>query len=114
MLEAAIALMAIAETRHNGYVDVPPSEITLEIYEELIKCGLSLSRSDALWMNGWRVYSVRAMRSGLYREYIPKSIHTRIASPDVRVPSLEEIEDITQTEFPAEDLNGMRNKSCMD
>ena len=114
MLEAAIALMVIAETRQNGYVDVPPSEITLEIYEELIKCGLSLSRSDAIWIDGWRVHSPRAVRAGLYREYIPKSIHTRIASPDVRVPSLEEIEDITQTELPAGDLDGMRNRSRMD
>ena len=114
MLEAAIALMAIAETRHNGYVDVPPSEITLEIYEELIKCGLSLSRSDAIWMDGWRVHSSRAVHAGLYREYIPKSIHTRIASPDVHVPNLDEIEDIAQANFTAEDLKGMRDKSRMD
>ena len=114
MLEAAIALMSIAETRGNGYVDVPPSEITLEIYEELIKCGLSLSRSDALWMDGWRLYSPRAVRAGFYREYIPKSIHTRMVSPDIRVPSIEEIEDMAHAEFSAEELSGMRDKSCMD
>jgi hypothetical protein len=114
MLEAAIALMAIAETRHSGYVDVPPSEITLEIFEELVKCGLVLSRSDALWMDGWRVYSSRAVRAGLYREYTPQSIHTRIASPEVRVPSLDEIEDIAQSESSVEDLNGIRSKLRMD
>jgi hypothetical protein len=114
MLEAAIALMAIAETRRNGYVDVPPSGITPEIFEELTMCGHSLSRSDALWMDGLRLHSPRAVRAGLYREYTPQSIYTRIASPGVRVPNLDEIEDITQAELPAEDLNGMRDKLSMD
>jgi hypothetical protein len=114
MLEATISLMAIAETRHNGYVDVPPSEITPEIYEELIKCRHSLSRSDALWMDGWRLYSPRAVRAGLYRAYTPQSIYTRIASPGVRIPSIDEIEDIGEAELPAEDLNGMRDRSRMD
>jgi hypothetical protein len=114
MNEAAISLMAIAEMRHNGYVDVPPSEMTAEIYEELVKGGHSLSRSDALWMDGWRVYSPRAVRAGLYREYIPQSMHTRVASPDVRVPSFDEIEHITQAELSTEDLSGTRDKSRMD
>jgi hypothetical protein len=54
------------------------------------------------------------VRAGLYREYTPQSIYTRIASPGVRVPNLDEIEDITQAELPAEDLNGMRDKLSMD
>lgn len=114
MHEAAISLMAVADMWPNGYVDVPPSEITPEIYEDLIKCGHGVSRSDARWMDGWRVYSPRAVRAGLYRVYVPLSIHTRVASPGVHVPSLDEIEEITQAELPAEDLCGMREKSRMD
>jgi hypothetical protein len=60
------------------------------------------------------VYSPRAVRAGLYRVYVPRSIYTRVASAGVRIPTLEEIEDINQAEFPAEDLNAMREKSRMD
>ena len=114
MNEAAISLMAIAETRHNGYVEVPPSGVTPEIYDELILCGYSVGRSENLWVGGWCVYSPRAVRAGLYRDYIPQSTHTQVASPGVRVPSLDEIEDISDAELPAEDLNGMREKSRMN
>ena len=107
MREAAISLMAIAETRHEGYVDVPPSELTSEIYEELIKCGHAVSRSDHLWMDGWRVYSPRAVRAGFYKACIPQSLYTRIASRGVRIPDLAEIEDMQETEVPGEDLNGI-------
>lgn len=110
MNEAAISLMAIAEMRHNGYVEVPPSEVTPEIYDDLIQCGYSIGRSENLWVGGWCVYSPRAVRAGYYRAYIPQSIHTQVASPGVRVPSLEEIEDISEAE-PAEDLTGMRERS---
>jgi hypothetical protein len=114
MHEAAISLMAIAETRHKGYVDVPPSELTPEVYEDLIKCGHAVSRSDHLWMDGWRVYSPRAVRAGFYRACVPQSIYTRIASPDVRIPDLAEIEDMQEAEVTAENLNGMREKLHMD
>ena len=114
MNEAAISLMAIAEARHNGYVEVPPSGVTSEIYGELILCGYSVGRSENMWVGGWCVYSPRAVRAGLYRDYIPQSIHTQVASPGVRVPSLDEIEEISDAEFPAEDLNAMREKSRMN
>lgn len=114
MLEATMCLMAIADMRPNGYVDVPPSGVTPEIYDELAQCGAAVGRSENLWIDGWRVYSPRAVRAGLYRVYVPRSIHTRVASPGVRVPSLDEIEDVTQAELTAEDLNGMRQKTCMD
>lgn len=114
MLEATICLMAIAARRTYSYVDVPPSAVTPEILDELVQCGAAVGRSESLWIDGWRVYSPRAVRAGLYRVYVPRSIHTRVASPGVRVPSLDEIEHITQAEHAAEDLNGMREKSRMD
>jgi hypothetical protein len=114
MNKTAISLMAIAETRKNGYVEVPPSGVTPEIYEDLILCGYSIGRSEHLWVEGWCVYSPRAVRAGLYRAYKPQSRYTRVASPDVRVPSLDEIEDISEAEIPAEDLSGMSNKSRMN
>ena len=96
MLEATVCLISIAEIRHNGFVDTPPSAVTPEIRHELIQCGLAVSRSDHLWVDGWRVYSSRALRAGLYRDYVPQSTYTRVASLGVRVPTLDEIEDITQ------------------
>lgn len=114
MNETAISLMAIAETRRNGYVEVPPSGVTPEVYDELILCGYSIGRSENLWKGGWCVFSPRAVRAGLYRDYTPQSIYTQDASPDVRVPSLEEIEDISEAEPPAEDLNGMRERTRMN
>jgi hypothetical protein len=114
MLEATICLMAIADLRTYGYVDAPPSAVTPEILDELIQCGAAVGRSENLWIDGWRVYSPRAVRAGLFRVYVPRSIHTRVASPGVRVPSLDEIEDVTQAEFAPEDLSGMRQKTCMD
>ena len=114
MLETTICLMAIAAMRTNGYVDVPPSAVTPEMLDELVQCGVAVGRSENLWIDGWRVYSPRAVRAGLYRVYVPRSIHTRIESPGVRVPSLDEIEDVTQADLAPEDLNGMRQKTCMD
>jgi hypothetical protein len=107
MLEETISLIAMAEIRHNGYVDAPPSGVTAEIRDELILCGLAVSRSDHLWVDGWRIYSSRALRAGLYREYVPQSTFTRVASVGVRVPTLDEIENITQAELPTDDLNGI-------
>lgn len=114
MNEAAICLMVIAETRHDGYVEAPASAVTPEICDELIQCGYSVGRSENLWLGGWCVYSPRAVRAGLYRDYIPQSIHTRVESPGVRVPSLDEIEGISDAEIPAEDLNAIREKSRMN
>ena len=114
MLEATICILAIADLRTYGYVDLPPSAVTPEILDELIQCGAAVGRSESLWIDGWRVYSPRAVRAGLYRDYIPQSTHTQVASPGVRVPSLDEIEDISDAELPAEDLNGMREKSRMN
>ena len=114
MNEEAIALMAIAETRLKGYVEVPPLGITAEIYDVLILCGYSVGRSENLWIGGWCLYSPRAVRAGFYRAYTPQSSFTRIASPDVRVPRVDEIEEISEAELPAEDLNGMREKSRMN
>jgi hypothetical protein len=114
MLEATICILAIADLRSHGYADVPPSAVTPEIFDELLQCGAAVGRSESLWIDGWRVYSPRAVRAGLYRVYVPRSIYTRVASAGVRIPTLEEIEDINQAEFPAEDLNAMREKSRMD
>lgn len=106
--------MAIADMRTYGYVDVPPSAVTSEILDELVQCGAAVGRSENLWIDGWRVYSPRALRARLYRVYVPRSIYTRVASAGVHIPTLEEIEDLSQAECPAEDLNGMREKSHMD
>lgn len=114
MLETTICLMAIADMRIFGYVDVPPSVVTPEILDELVQCGAAVGRSENLWIDGWRVYSPRALRSGLYRVYVPRSIYTRVASAGVRIPTLDEIEDINQAESPAEEFNAMREKSRMD
>lgn len=114
MNEVAISLMVLANVRRNGYVDVPPSGITPEIYDELILSGYSVGRSDRLWMDGWCVYSPRAVRAGLFRAHIPQSIYTRVASLGVRVPYLEEIEEISEADLPVEDLNAMRDKSHLD
>lgn len=54
MLEATICLMAIADMRPNGHVDVPPSGVTPEIYDELVQCGAAVGRSENLWIDGWR------------------------------------------------------------
>ena len=111
MLEATICILAIADLRTYGYVDLPPSAVTPEILDELIQCGAAVGRSESLWIDGWRVYSPRAVRAGLYRVYVPRSIYTRVASAGVRIPTLD---DIDQAEFTAEDLNGMREKSRMN
>ena len=60
------------------------------------------------------MFSPRAVRAGLYRDYTPQSIYTQVASPDVRVPSLDEIEDINEAELPEESLNRIREKWRMD
>lgn len=104
MQETAISLMAIAETRKNGYVDVPPSELSPEVYEELIRCGHCVSRSDALWKEGWRVYSPRAVRAGFFEPHISRSIYTRIASPEDRVPTLAVVEAMRQTEIADDEV----------
>lgn len=114
MLEAAISLMAIADMRQTGYVEVPPSGLTPEIYEELILSGHAVGRSDYLWMDGWRVYSPRAIRAGLYQAYVPHSIYTRIASSDARIPEIHELEAVPQAELPANDLDPARDKSRMN
>lgn len=114
MNETAISLMAIAETRRNGYVEVPPSGVTPKVYDELILCGYGIGRSENLWRGGWCVFSPRAVRAGLYRDYTPQSIYTQVTSPDVRVPSLDETEDINEAELPEESLNRIREKWRMD
>ncbi|MFP5237664.1 MAG: hypothetical protein ACLGSD_17350 [Acidobacteriota bacterium] len=114
MLETAISLLAIADMRRHGYVEVPPSAVDPDVYLDLVRCGAAVGRSDYLWIDGWRVYSPRAVGAGLYRPYVPHSLHTRLASPGVRVPCLEEIEEIAQFELPSSYLNGLRDKSRMN
>jgi len=114
MLETTICLMAIADLRIFGYVDVPPSAITPEVLNELIQCGAAVGRSENLWIDGWRVYSPRALRAGMYRVYVPRSIYTRVATAGVRIPTLDKIEDINQGGLSSQDLNGMREKSHLD
>lgn len=103
MNEKAFSIIVIAELR-GGYTDVPPTGITLEIQQDLTRLGYSIGRSDSTWIGGWRLYSPRAVRAGLYRSYIPRSIYSQIASPNARVPSLAEIEEVEERELSAEDV----------
>jgi hypothetical protein len=108
--EEAISIMVIAHIDSDDYTDVPPPLITPEIEQSLLEYGFPVSKSDAIWVDGWRVYSPRAVRAGLYQSYIPPSNFTRVASPEVRIPSIEEIEGIEGPESLIEILIRMRGK----
>jgi hypothetical protein len=103
MNEQVLSIIVIAELR-GGVTEVPPSGINLEIQQDLTRLGYSIGRSDSTWIGGWRLYSARAVRAGLYRSYVPRSIYSQVASPDTRVPSLAEIEDMEESELSAKDL----------
>jgi hypothetical protein len=109
MNEEAISIMAIAHMNSDGYTDVPPTLITPEIEQSLLEHGYAVAKSDAIWVNGWRVFSARAVRAGLYRDYIPPSNFTRVASPGVRIPAIDEIEEIDGSELLIEVLIKMRD-----
>ncbi len=98
MNKTAISLMVIADMRHDSYTDAPPTAITPEIHDELVRCGYAVARSDHLWVKGWRLWAPRAVRAGLYRPHIPRSIYIQVASPEARVSTLDELE------LPAIDL----------
>jgi hypothetical protein len=104
----AISIMVIAHMDSDGYTDVPPPLITPEIEQSLLENGFPVSESDAIWVNGWRVFSPRAVRAGLYQSYIPPSAFTRVASPGVRVPAIDEIEGVEGSESLIEVLIKMR------
>ncbi len=108
MNEEAISIMVIAHMDSDGYTDVPPPLITPEIEQSLVEYGYAVSKSDAIWVNGRRVFSPRAVRAGLYRSYIPPSNFTRVASPGVRIPAINEIEEIDGSELLIEVLIKMR------
>ena len=108
MNEEAISIMIIAHMDSNGYTDVPPPLITPEIEQSLLEYGYGVSKSDAIWVDGWRVFSPRAVRSGHYRPYIPPSNFTRVASPGVRIPAVDEIEKVEGSELLIEVLIKMR------
>lgn len=110
MNEEAISIMVIAYMDSDGYTDVPPPLITPEIEQTLLTHGFAVGKSDRLWIDGWRVYSPRAVRAGLYQSYIPPSNFTCVASPEVRIPSIEEIEVIEGSESLIEILIRMRGK----
>jgi hypothetical protein len=96
--EEAISIMVIAHMDSDGYTDVPWPLITPEIEQILLTYRFAVGRSDSLWVDGWRVYFPRAVRAGLYRSYIPPSNFTRVASPGVRIPAIDEIEDVEESE----------------
>lgn len=106
--EEAISIMVIAHMNSDGYTDVPPPLITPEIEQSLLEYGFPVSKSDAIWVDGWRVYSPRAVRAGLYQSYIPPSNFTRVASPGVRIPAIDEIEGVEGSESLIEVLIKMR------
>lgn len=114
MNEEAISIMVIAHMDSDGYTDVPPPLITPEIAQSILEHGFAISESDAVWVNGWRVFSPRAVRAGLYRSYIPPSNFTRVATPGVRIPKINEIEDIDGSERLIEVLIKMRGTSRGD
>jgi hypothetical protein len=106
--EEAICIMVIAHMHSDGYTDVPPPLITPEIEQSLLEHGFAVAKSDARWVNGWRIFSTRAIRAGLYRSYIPPSNFTCVASPDVRIPAIDEIEGVEGSESFIEILIRMR------
>ncbi len=110
MNEEAISIMVIAHMDSDGYTDVPPPLITPEIEQSLLEHGYAVAKSDATWVNGWRVFSPRAVRAGHYRSYIPPSNFTRVASPGVRIPAIDEIEGVEGSESIIEVLLRMRGK----
>lgn len=108
MNEKAFSIMVIAHMDPSGYTDVPPPLITPEIENSLLEYGYAVSKSDAIWIDGWRVFSPRAVRAGHYRSYIPPSNFTRVASSGVRIPAIDEIETVEGSELLIEVLIKMR------
>lgn len=94
MNEQALSLMVIAHMERDGYTDVPPPLITPELEQILLEHGFLVSISDGTWVDGRRLFSPRAVRAGHYRSYIPPSNFTRVAPPGVRIPAIDEIENI--------------------
>lgn len=76
----------IAQAEKKGYADVPPGSINDEIERDLAAWGYAVSRSDRLWLNGFRVYTPEAILAGNYRLHVPPSIFTCASSKFAQVP----------------------------
>lgn len=80
-----INLIAAVE-RNDGYADVPPGSIDDEIESELAVYGYAVSRSDRLWLGGYRILSPESIQAGNYRPHVPRSIFTCATSKFAHVP----------------------------
>lgn len=91
MNRSVINLIAVAERSEHGYADVPPGSINNEIEIELATLGYAVSRSDRLWIGGFRVHTPESILFGNYRPYVPPSIFTCASSWSAHVPDARDL-----------------------
>jgi len=92
MHRAVVNLIAAVERSEHGFVDVPPDSINDEIESELAVYGYAIARSDRLWLGGYRLHSPESILFGNYRQYVPPSNFTSIASRSAHVPDARDFD----------------------
>jgi hypothetical protein len=92
MKRSTINLIAVTERSEHGYADVPPGSVNDEIEAELAAMGYAVSKSDRLWLGGFRVYSPESIRAGNYMLQVPPSIFTCAGSQLARVPDVRDFD----------------------
>ena len=92
MNRAVINLIAVVERNQRGYADVPPGSITEEIESELAAWGYAVSRSDRLWLGGFRIYSPESIEARNYMLHVPPSIFTCASSRFAQVPDARDFD----------------------
>ena len=83
---STVNLIAVTERSERGYADVPPGSVNDEIERELAVLGYAVSRSDRLWLGGFRIYSPESIQAGNYMPHVPPSIFTCPGSQTAHVP----------------------------